>query len=118
MKYLIMLISLSLLVGCANPGMHTQFSCGKGKGVGCKSVSEVNKMVESGEIFNASEKKKSKRIKGSKLHYAKPHKDITGPERFPEQHISVWFAPYVDDQDNFHEQRRLYTVVKEGEWGY
>jgi len=121
MRYtVILMITMLLSIGCANPGLNTKFSCGVGKGVGCQSVSDVNQMVESGQINAQKPEATSKKsmTKNTKLKYAKPHKDTTGPSRYPEKQISIWFSPYVDEQDNFHEQRRLYSIVKDGEWGF
>ncbi len=104
-----------LLVGCA----HTAdtFDCKFEKGVGCRSISEVNNMVNRGEIKGTSE---------DGAVFQKPVKtsSVKNPEfgsngmigRVNEQHLRVWLAPFQDEQGNFHEASVVHTVLKPGYW--
>ncbi len=58
LKKLIIITSLLALGACA---VHsTKFECEPGKGVGCKSVSKVNKMVDKKQIPEVKEEKEEK----------------------------------------------------------
>ena len=77
-----------MLSGCTSAKMNTQFSCGVGKGLGCKSVSEVNHIID--------EKTKSPNM--------------------AEQKLKIWFAPHVDEHGNDVEDWVMYTLVKDIDW--
>lgn len=59
MKYssLLSFLLLPLISGCSIMGVYEGgFDCPPGKGVGCKSISEVNEMVNAGELPPKAEK--------------------------------------------------------------
>lgn len=58
LKKLIIITTLLALGACA---VHsTKFECEPGKGVGCKSVSKVNKMIDKKQISEEKEEKEEK----------------------------------------------------------
>lgn len=97
------------------------FDCPAGKGVGCRSISQVNEMVNSGTL-NPTKKDTQKP--------AKDPKDMSSAflsaddfstegmiiERVKEAHLRVWVAPFQDEQGQFHEASVIHTVLRPGFW--
>lgn len=122
------------LAGCSTPS--ETFDCQPGKGVDCKSISEVNQMVDQGTVGNSVEKdmqptfspfsvpvisSNSLSVDNAALNNVPHSTDIPLSEtlwvrRIPEHPIRVWIAPYQDAQGNFHEGSLIHTVFKPGFW--
>lgn len=84
------------LVGCS--ATQDRFDCSYQPGVGCKAISEVNKLIDQP---------------------AKPVGREFGLEqiqRISEQHLVVWLAPHQDPLGQFHEATRVHTVLRPGFW--
>lgn len=88
MKKMVMITVLGLLSGCAN--YSEKFECGVGKGVGCKSLNHVNRLVESGQL-------------------PYDHDELPKPARSPDKMTTpiplgfkIWVAGYRDDEGYFH----------------
>ncbi len=95
------------------------FDCQAGKGMGCKSISEVNRMVDQGQ-FGGSSDEETGFIK-TLAPIAMTSEDIPqtstgGIERIPEQNLRLWIAPFQDEAGNFHEESAIHTVVRQGRW--
>lgn len=117
-----LLAGVVLLTGCA--GAESDFECNATSSDSCMTIDAANNM--------ARNKAKAAAVKpGAALlpARAKPAgADITTthsvqgasflrpPVRTPESTATVWVAPWVDGQDNFHEPGLLLFVVKPGEW--
>lgn len=73
--------------------MNSKFDCPMGSGVMCKSISEVNAMVDGGQVGRSSNNnEKSKN---------------------PPSHVMrAWIAPYHDGDGNYHEQSLIYYRKK------
>jgi conjugal transfer pilus assembly protein TraV len=125
---------------CACSTTSETFDCPAGKGVGCKSISEVNYMVNRGESPHASLGNLEERglqstpplsapvisadtrvvdspgvetlFKQSDI----PLSDTMAVHRIQEEHLRVWIAPYQDAQGNLHEGSIVHTVLKPGSW--
>ncbi len=103
----ISLLLIVFVVGCAN-NTH-KFDCKVGTGVGCKSITEVNTMVNKG--FGA-EKALGDTIAPVKI-VASEKNAIT---RIKEEYLRVWLAPFQDSQGNLHSSSTIYTVLTPGAW--
>lgn len=129
---------------CACSTTSETFDCKAGKGVGCKSISEVNQMVDSNTRvqggFGESEVEKGKQsvlpleatsfsapvMTTDSLAIEKdktlsqqteiPLSDTIAVHRVQEEHVRVWIAPFQDEQGNLHEGSVIYTVLKPGYW--
>lgn len=113
------------LVGCSTSS--ETFDCQVGKGVGCKSISTVNKMVDQGYL---EDEKGEEAAPSSVLSSSSPvisaaslPQQVETPlideffvQRIQEEHLRVWIAPYQDVQGNFHEGSIVHTVLKPGYW--
>jgi len=95
------------------------------KGVGAKSISEVNAMIDQGKIDGLkSEVDQASVVAPVVVQKAVP---IANPEtivlsdhsviqRQPEQHIRIWFAPFQDINGNFHEASVVHTLLRPSFW--
>jgi len=134
---LIVIVDLSL-TGCSTTS--ETFDCKAGQGVGCKSISEVNQMVdhgvdqgaEQGSFGSFSERdttlsrdKQSKLpLEPAPLSTSMISRDFLSVEpsnslmvrRMPEEYLRVWVAPFQDHQGNLHEGSVIHTVLKPGYW--
>lgn len=110
-----MFIILMNAAGCAL--YKAEFDCKYEKGLGCKSISEVNELVDQGQF-----KDKGKEASGAKnLEVASAQLPIIAfpqgsIQRIPEEHLRVWIAPHLDEQGNFHEASIIHTVIQPGRW--
>ena len=127
-----LLLGLSLCLSlCACSTTSETFDCPSGKGVGCKSISEVNQMVDQGVVESEVEKGKqsmvlppsiaimatdSSVVEGDKSSAAIPLSDAMAVHRVQEEHLRVWIAPFQDEQGNLHEGSVIHTVLKPGYW--
>lgn len=118
------LLALSLgivLSGCSTTS--ETFDCKAGKGVGCKSISQVNKMVDEGSLGTEQEGSAHTPLASPVITTASLS---SGPDialsddmvvhRIREEHLRVWIAPFQDHQGNLHEGTVVHTVLKPGFW--
>ena len=118
---------LILLSGCSTSS--EVFECEAGKGIGCKSISEVNKMVDQGQVGgNGDELQPLKTVApvfaqnklnsgvmpmdGNEIVLS----DQTTVSRVQEAPLRVWIAPFQDEQGNLHEGSVIHTVIRPGYW--
>lgn len=115
-------VSLSLSLCACNTTSET-FDCKAGKGVGCKSISEVNRMVDQGVLGQAgwgtgvNEVAPSMALPPSIPVISEvPFSDALTVHRVQEEHVRVWMAPFQDEWGNLHEGSVIHTVLKPGYW--
>lgn len=103
-RSLLVLLSILALSGCT-ASLRGQFDCPGTPGVQCKSISEVNRMVDK-EII-PEQKNLDKQILGTN------EKSL---RRSKEEVLTVWVAPFEDEEGVFHEPGRLTAVVNPAKW--
>jgi hypothetical protein len=117
-------LSLSLcilLAGCSLPS--ESFDCKEGKGVGCKSISQVNQLVNDGAV-GASHDEELTPMPPPVIIQDSASPDSTGMDlggepiiqRMSAEHFRVWMAPFQDVRGNFHEGSVIHTLLKPGYW--
>ena len=125
------LLSLLALTGCSS--YQEGFDCPAGVGVGCKSLSTVDQMIERGELPKPI--LEDNNVEGLTLsstrtsltndsYVNEPQSRLIGSEfsspstivRNPEQSLRVWIKGYTDDQGNYHDHAVIYTVVQPASW--
>ncbi len=115
LKMTLFCFSLLTLTGCAATAKEN-FDCKYGKGVGCRSITEVNGMVNQGTLG----KTQSTLLKNSSapmlLGSSLPGANGKAVQRVTEEHLKLWIAPFQDKQGNFHEGAIVHTVLKPGFW--
>ena len=102
------------LSACAISKEH--FDCPHGKGVGCRSITQVNHMVNKGQL---GKKPLDEPFQSASLPPALlPEKlyDDVWVDRRPDRIIKIWFAPFQDEKGDLHEASTLHTVLKPGFW--
>lgn len=112
-------VALMLITGC---GLK-KFDCPYTDGISCKSLSEVNAMVDRGEHGTKPSKNKSK-IKEDFINQELLALDGTNimsiegqePKRIPEKVLRIWLAPYESVEGTFHQQTFINTVVSPAHW--
>jgi len=107
-KKLIIFSSL-LLIGCQVS--KENFDCQYAKGVGCRSITEVNGMINDGKLAVKDTKMTAVPIKSTVL-----NSDNIKVQRITEEHLRVWLAPHQDNQGHFHEAAVIHSVLKPGFW--
>lgn len=114
MRKLALIILLIQVSGCA--AYNTDFECGAGQGAGCKSISEVNEMVNNGEIGKKFEPVIIHKI-NTVFNY-KPEVIAKGDHvtRLPEKTMRVWMNRFVDDKGDYVSETYVYTVIEPGKW--
>ncbi len=111
-------VGLMLITGC---GLK-KFDCPYTDGVSCKSLSEVNAMVDRGEQGTKSPKNNSKTkedfMNTESLAFTTDFTSIETkePQRVPEKILRIWLAPYESVDGTFHQQTFLNTVVTPAHW--
>jgi hypothetical protein len=105
MKHILSITSLILLTACTS--YKEGFDCEAVSGVGCKSIAEVDHMIDQGKLGvddNSSQENNPQRvIKG----------DITQAEN--KKGVHVWIAPYSDDEGIWHGSQSLFVPLRTNE---
>jgi conjugal transfer pilus assembly protein TraV len=121
------LMVISLLSGCSTTS--EVFECEAGKGIGCKSISEVNKMVDQGQVERNSDELHSLKTVApvfAQSNLSAGERPVDGNEtvlsdqttvkRVTEDPLRVWIAPFQGEQGNLHEGSVVHTVIRPGYW--
>lgn len=104
MRSYTLLYSVVLLSGCST---NESFDCKAGTGIGCKSITEVNQLVDQGDFGE------DRPPSGQSLIAFAEDRTV---QRVQEQHLRVWIAPFQDEHGNLHEDSTVHTVLKPGYW--
>jgi hypothetical protein len=102
------------LIGCAS---YTQeFDCKAGTGVGCKLISEVNDMVNNGEIAPVKniEIVEKSATRPELIEIAKFQKNKV--YRKPEKTARILIKGFVDEKGDHIGETYVHTVIKPGTW--
>ena len=102
-----MLISCILLLNSCST-YSNNFDCKAGTGVGCKSLSHVNKMVNEGWLGDIEE---SGCINCNQELPTENNKDLVKNVN-KDQVIKIWFAPY--EENNVQKGEQIIELVKNG----
>ena len=128
-----LLLILLTLNGCSSA--LESFDSGATSGVGAKSISEVNAMIDQGKIAGIKADGDFSKVIAPVIvqnpvaiaHPPLANPPLANPEtitlsdnsviqRQPEQHLRVWFAPFQDFQGNFHEAAVVHTLLRPSYW--
>lgn len=98
---IISLILIVLITGCAS--LNSEYDCPRARGLQCKSLREVDMLIG------------AKRVKDGAKHYF----DKTYPQnpyRTSERVSEIWYAPYRDSHNVYHEARKIHRVKVPSRW--
>lgn len=105
-KALLVLFMVSTITGCTT-SMKGQFDCPGTPGVQCKNISKVNKMVDQGAI---------PKEKGVDVPIVRNSYKGKVLKRTKEEVLTVWVAPFEDEEGIYHEPGVLTAVVSPARW--
>jgi len=112
-----------ILTACSTA--HESFDTQASEGVGAKSISEVNSMIERGDISgvkgdDGERKTLSPLVSTAPLPPVSLTpivlSDNTVIHRQAEQVMRIWIAPFQDQQGNFYEASVVHTVHRPSFW--
>ena len=124
-KIKIVLVLVLILPLSACSGHSRKDDCGVGSSVKCKSVTEVNNMISSGELDAAKNAKTSPvEVSTKRLNFVMNNADFTWKGRAnksdiiraPEQTTKIWISGFEDEMGDYIEETYVYTVVEGGKW--
>jgi hypothetical protein len=106
---ILMLVFLLSTTACASKVPE----CEPGKGVGCKSVTEVNRIVTNGELDNIV-------ASSAEILMIKPYNPdeivISEVRRLPEKVGRIWVNSFEDEMGDYIKETYVYTVFEKGRW--
>ena len=108
-----------ILTGCT--GMSGSFGCNAMPGSSCTPVSVINQEVDNGTYQDKTSERESQKhpgVQASLLGFdMNDDANLTGhPIRSTEHTKRIWIAPYIDQQDNYHQSNIVYTVLTKPYW--
>lgn len=114
-KFFLIILVVSFIDGCTT--MNSKFTCKTPDGVMCRSLDDVNGMVDRGELGQNYNKIYSNKNALNFTPMSSHVSSFTGkPLRSGESIMRIWTAPYEDSNGNYHEASVFYTVIKPGHW--
>ncbi len=118
MKAILILLACFSLTACGT--YHSGFDCKAEPGVGCKSISEINGMINKGSFTNKKNKRSEVEVvKQNTLPFPQviPN-DLHNSEvyRQPELVMRIWLAPYIDKTGAYQEAQYTHEVIETGKW--
>ena len=106
------------VTGCSS--MNGSFDCPNKAGVNCKSLDQVNDMVDSGQVHGQSNEAAFTGSAATSNEFgAYPASEIYhpgAPLRYGETVQRIWVAPFEDTDGNYHQDSLMYAIVKKGHW--
>lgn len=101
--------------------MNSNFDCPNKAGVHCKSLDQINAMVDNGQIRGRGSMSEVEIVSVSNEpeFQAFSFKVSTmgdSPIRNRETVQRIWIAPYEDTEGNYHQDSFMYSVIKAGHW--
>jgi conjugal transfer pilus assembly protein TraV len=114
---------LLLLTACSTASEH--FDSEATKGVGAKSISEVNRMIDQGKIEGVNPDGSTHGVVAPVVSHVPVPKalaetmvlsDQTVVHRQPEEYLRVWIAPFQDNHGNLYEASVVHTLFRPGFW--
>ncbi len=128
-KFVNCFTSIAILALTACSSVSESFDSEATKGVGAKSISQVNAMIDQGKIGAVVGGvlgdlahtqvvapvivQNPVAIANSETIVLSDHSVI---QRQPEQHLRIWLAPFQDMQGNFHEAAVVHTLQRPSFW--
>ena len=116
--HLILIIIISeTLSACSS--LNSDLDCPMRAGVMCKSIDQINDMVDNGQIRGRT--RVSSSISSSPNSEFQPYSVSSGfypgaPLRYGETVQRIWIAPFEDTQRNYHQDSYMYSIIKDGHW--
>jgi hypothetical protein len=108
---------IALLMSLSACSQSVTKECKVGIGADCKSVSEVNEMINRKELPRRGKVEES--VVQSKLDInTKVNPEQSGVSRVREQTARIWMNGFEDEQGDYIEESYVHVVLKGGQWRY
>ncbi len=91
-----------MLTGCTT--YQEGFDCAAVPGVGCKSITQVDRLIDQGKLGNDED---TLGEKANTLQDVKPF-----DSSLKRQGVQVWLAPYEDENGTWHDSQTLFVPLK------
>lgn len=116
-NFILIIIITSFLNACSS--MNSDFDCPMCAGVMCKSIDQINGMVNNGQIRGHLQVSSSPNL--SPNAEFQPYSVSSGfypgaPLRYGETVQRIWVAPFEDTERNYHQDSYMYAIIKDGHW--
>ena len=108
LKLIPLFLSLLPLSGCMT--YSESFDCPPGRGVGCKSLSQVNDMVEEG-VLPLEKINTIKEITNKKKQSSQVPKGWIEAKSHP-HNFRIWITEYKDEEGNLHTPSYVYSSLE------
>lgn len=112
-KLIAITATLTLLSLTACSHMNGQFDCPVGMGVSCQSMKQVDNMASQGYFKDSENVSNLRQDPSFKIQKTLSHQ---APFKVEPRVLKVWFAPFVDSKDNYHQASEVYTIIDKGFW--
>lgn len=107
MKSLIIFMPVLMLASCTT--YQEGFDCAAVPGVGCKSITQVDRLIDQGKLGNDEDTLDEKeRFSQRKLSQEYESFDPS----LKRQGVQVWLAPYEDENGTWHDSQTLFVPLK------
>ena len=114
-KQKLVIVSILLfLSGCSS--MNSKFDCPNKPGVTCRSLDQVNDMVDRGIIGRNVSASSIRTPVFYPNYYSSKNTSLSSSLRSGESVMRIWVAAYQDVHNNYHNESTLYTVVRKNNW--
>lgn len=111
---LMTLCAVLSLSACSH--MNGQFDCPVGKGVSCKSMKEIDNMASQGYFKESPTSPTVVSLNKTAPYVLQNPLSTQAPVRVEARVLRVWFAPFVDSKDNYHQESEVFTVIDKSFW--
>jgi conjugal transfer pilus assembly protein TraV len=112
------IVCFMTLTGCT--GLNSRFDCPNQAGVRCKSLDQINGMVDSGQIRGRGAISRVDVVdvtdEPAFQAYHPNAMSAAAPMRSGETIQRIWIAPYEDTEGNYHLESYVYAVMKVSHW--
>ena len=105
---------IGLLSGCSS--LNSNFDCPKKPGVMCKSLDQVNTMVDQGQLGHSSGTTLSTSEAKTSSLIAINSESSDESMRTHDTVARIWIAPFEDSDGDYYKATTVYHVIKPSEW--
>ncbi|MEO0347724.1 MAG: TraV family lipoprotein [Pseudomonadota bacterium] len=115
-----------ILAACHSNNSLTNRDCPLGEGVHCKSISQVNQLVDqhgasyqretTGESLATNKLLKQELLAITPIDQLKKEPQNSTVIRLPEKTMRIWLNSFTDQDGDFIQENYTYTVIEPGKW--
>jgi conjugal transfer pilus assembly protein TraV len=116
-RFVVIAMILIHLTACTT--MNSGFDCPNKAGVSCKSLDQINSMVDSGDIRGRTQMNSTAvtaNVTENTVRFSSV-RTASSPTRHGETVQRIWIVPYEDSEGNYHQDHFIHAVMNSGHWG-